>query len=193
MNSWRKSIFLFETIKILDFVPQNLEFHKRRIAYSLGDIKAKFNLEKLLNSPLDGVVRAKVIYDMSGNLKEAYYFPYKFREFNEFKLTPINFGYSKKFLDRSQIDGAKGKFDEIIMIKDKFITDTSIANLAIFDDGWVTPKTPLLNGTTRARLLEDGFLREGDIDMKRLASAKRFALMNAMIGFCELKEFKFIS
>lgn len=192
MSSWQKPVFLFETIKILDFIAQNLSFHERRISYSLGGVKAKFKLEELLNSPLDGIVRAKVIYDTHGNLIDIQYFSYKMREFSEFKLVEVAFDYSKKFLDRSEIDAAKGEFEEIIMIKNGFATDTSIANLAIFEDGWITPKTPLLNGTTRARLLENGLLREENIDVKRLLNAKRFAIMNAMIGFYELKEFKLI-
>lgn len=192
MNSWQKPIFLFETIKILGFTPQNLKFHERRISDSLEGAKAKFDLNKLLNSPFDGVVRAKVIYDTSGNLVDTQYFPYEMREFREFKLVDIKFDYSKKFLDRSDIDTAKGKFEEIIMIKNNLTTDTSIANLAIFEDGWITPKAPLLKGTTRARLLEEGFLKEDDISVQRLLNAKKFAVMNAMIGFCEVKEFKFI-
>lgn len=192
MSSWQKSIFLFETIKIADFKPQNLEFHKRRIARSLGMIKAKFNLSELLNSPLGGVVRAKVIYDTCGNLIDTQYFAYEMREFREFKLVDIKFDYSKKFLDRSKIDEAKGEFEEVVMIKNGLATDISIANLAIFDDGWITPKNPLLQGTARARFLESGFLRQEDISVKRLLNAKRFGVMNAMIGFYELKEFKFI-
>lgn len=192
MNSWQKPVFLFETVKILGFMPQNLKFHEQRIASSLGGIKAKFDLKKLLNSPLDGVVRAKIIYDTNGNLIDTEYFVYEIREFKELKLVNIDFDYSKKFLDRSKIDAAKSKFEEIVMIKNGLVTDTSIANLAIFENGWITPKTPLLKGTTRARLLESGFLQEDDISLTRLLNARRFAIMNAMIGFYELKEFKFV-
>ena len=119
------------------------------------------------------------------------YFPYEMRKFYEFKLVEINFDYSKKYLNRSQIERAKNGFSEIIMLKNSLITDTSIANLAIFDGKkWLTPKTPLLNGTTRARLLESGFLSQEDINVTMLLSAKKLGIMNAMMGFVELGEFK---
>ena len=77
------------------------------------------------------------------------------------------------------------------MLKNSLITDTSIANLAIFDGKkWLTPKTPLLNGTTRARLLESGFLSQEDINVTMLLNAKKLGIMNAMMGFVELGEFK---
>ena len=172
MNYCKKSDLLFETIKILDFKPQNLKFHIKRVEVS-ADEALKFDLESCLDSPLAGPVRAKVIYDRGGNLKSVEYFAYEMRKFYEF------------------IDAAKGAFGEIVMIKNGLVTDTSIANLAIFNDGWITPKSPLLRGTTRARLLEEGFLRQEDISVQRLLEAKRFGVMNAMMGFLELNEFKF--
>ena len=190
MNYCKKSDLLFETIKILDFRPQNLKFHIKR-AEASADEALKFDLESCLDSPLAGLVRAKVIYDRGGNLKSVEYFAYEMRKFYEFRLVDVDFSYEKKFLDRSDIDAAKGAFSEIVMIKNGLVTDTSIANLAIFNDGWITPKSPLLRGTTRARLLEEGFLRQEDISVQRLLEAKRFGVMNAMMGFLELNEFKF--
>ena len=58
-------------------------------------------------------------------------------------------------------------------IKNGIITDTSIANIAIFYDGvWITSKNSLLNGTTKDRLIEEKKLIEKDIsvDIKIVSS-----------------------
>ncbi|AGZ81938.1 aminotransferase class IV family protein [Campylobacter fetus] len=193
MNSYKKSIFLFETIKIIDKEVCNLNFHIKRAKNSTIN-GLKFDFSDILQPPFNGTLRAKVIYDINGNLKNVEYFPYEMRDFYEFKLVNIDFDYDKKYLDRSKIEAAKSNFNEIIMIKNGLITDTSIANIAVFDscnDTWLTPKTPLLKGTTRDRLLQNKFLKQKDIDPNDLLKAKRFAIMNAMIGFLELKLFKF--
>ena len=82
----------------------------------------------------------------------------------------------------------KDDCDEIIIIKNKIVTDTSIANIAIFHNGvWITSKNCLLKGTTRNRLLEDKFLVEKNITLNMLKKASKIALMNAMIDF-DIKE-----
>lgn len=194
MNSSKKSIFLFETIKIQNGNVLNLDFHIKRAQNSVLN-ELKFDFKKILKPKTDGIYRAKVIYEQNGELVSVEYFPYKMRDFYEFKLINISFSYDKKYLDRSEIDEAKNGFDEIIMIKNSLITDTSIANLAIFDEShslWLTPKTPLLKGTSRQRLLQNGFLKPKDISKNELLNAKKIALMNAMIGFVELDKFKII-
>ena len=194
MNLSKKSIFLFETIKIQNGNVLNLDFHIKRAQNSVLK-ELKFDFTKILKLKSEGIYRAKVIYNQNGELVSVEYFPYKMRDFYEFKLINISFSYDKKYLDRSHIEKAKNGFDEIIMMKNSLITDTSIANLAIFDEShslWLTPKTPLLKGTSRQRLLQNGFLTPKDISKNELLNAKKIALMNAMIGFVELDKFKII-
>ena len=82
----------------------------------------------------------------------------------------------------------KDSADEIIIIKNGIVTDTTIANIAIFYENiWLTSKNCLLNGTTKNRLIEEKFLIEKDITPKMLKDAPKIALMNAMIGF-DIKE-----
>jgi 4-amino-4-deoxychorismate lyase len=99
--------------------------------------------------------------------------------------------YSKKYLDRKYLDKLyenKDEFDEIIIIKNKIITDTSIANIAIFyENTWITSRNCLLQGTTRNRLIEEKKILEKDISVSMLKKASKIALMNAMIGF-DIKE-----
>ncbi|WP_069637773.1 aminotransferase class IV [Campylobacter pinnipediorum] len=195
MNSSKKSIFLFETIKLVDHKPQNLKYHISRAKNSI-DKTLEFDFEDILEktsseAPL-GIVRAKIIYNLEGEFIRSEFYPYKARNFRNFYIVSANVDYSRKFLNRSLIDKAKCNYEEIIIVKDGFVTDTSIANIAIFDNGWITPKTPLLKGTCRARLIENGFLRQEDISINRLMNTKRFAIMNALIDFYEIEDFEII-
>lgn len=180
----------FETIKCKDYEIFNLEYHKKRVSRT---ISINLNLEDYIYPPSDEFFRCKVIYDESGVL-DVQYFPYKKREIKSFKvIVDDNIDYSKKYLDRSKLDelfSKKEEADEIIIIKNGFLTDTSIANIALFDgSNWFTPKKPLLVGTTRDRLLNESFLIEKDLTIEDLKSAKKIALMNTMIDFDEVKDY----
>jgi len=72
------------------------------------------------------------------------------------------------------------------------IRDTTIANIAVFDGlKWFTPKNPLLCGTQRAKLLENKIITEKDIKIKDFKNIVSFAIINALIGFREIKNAKF--
>lgn len=180
----------FETIKCFDEEVFNLNYHQARISKTIG---LNINLHEYIFPPNTELLRCKVIYDESGILSVDFY-PYEKREIKSFKLVyDDNVEYSKKKVDRKCLDdlyAKKDKADEIIIIKDSFVTDTSIANIAIeFEGIWITPKKPLLIGTTRTRLLEDNILKEKDITVDMLKDTKKIALMNAMIDFDVKDEF----
>ncbi len=178
----------FETIKILNGEIFYLNYHNMRFNQTqkaFFKIDKNINLKEFITPPKDGLYRCKVTY--SKEIENIEYFIYKEREFKKFQIINIDFEYSYKFLDRSKIEDMKTDFDEIIMVKNSFLTDTSIANIAIFKDRWLTPKTPLLKGVTRERLLKCGFLKEENLKVKDLLNAEKFAIMNAMIDFKEIK------
>jgi len=182
----------FETIKCEDYEVYNLSYHNKRVS---NTISMNLNLQEYIYAPSNKLLRCKLIYDDSGIL-EVNYFPYKKREIKSFKLVfDDNIEYSKKYLDRSSLDKLsekKGECDEIIIIKNGFVSDTSIANIAIFDgDIWITPKKPLLNGSTRDRMLNEQLMIEKDITVEMLQNSKKLALMNAMIDFDEIKDYSF--
>ena len=182
----------FETIKCDDYEVFNISFHEKRISNTIG---MNFNLNEYVYPPSNKLLRCKLIYDESGVL-DVQYFPYKKRTIKTFKIIfDDEIDYSKKYLNRESLDNLfekKDNSDEIIIVKNGLITDTSIANIAIFDgDNWLTPKKPLLFGTTRNRLIKSGDIIEKDIDVDMLKNAQRLAIMNAMIDFDIIKEFSF--
>ncbi|CZE49368.1 aminotransferase class IV [Campylobacter geochelonis] len=199
MRCLKKPILLFETIKVENGVALNLDFHEARAISACGGLK--FSIREMLKKECESlkssqIYRAKLVYNEFGEFAKCEIYPYVAREFKTFKLVEVDFKYEKKFLDRDLINHAFQKrdgCDEILMLKDGFATDTSIANIAIFDGfNWLSPKKPLLQGTTRARLLENGFLKFADINRDMLLSTKKFAILNAMVGFKKIDKFEFI-
>ncbi|MDN5087902.1 aminotransferase class IV family protein [Aliarcobacter butzleri] len=186
-----ESIKYFETIKCEDFEVFNLDYHQKRVANTIG---LNINLQEYINPISEELLRCKLIYDENG-VVDVLYFPYKKREIKSFKIIFDNeIEYSKKYLNRTKLDELYEKrddCDEVIIIKNGIVTDTTIANIAIFYENlWITSKNCLLGGTTRARLLEEKKLFEKDITLDMLKNASKVALMNAMIGFDEIKNFK---
>ena len=174
----------FETVKCEDYEIFNLEYHNKRVANTIG---LNINLQEYIYPLSEELLRCKVTYN-DFEVLNVEYFPYKKREISSFKLVfDDEISYSKKYLNRENLDSLflrKEDCDEIIIIKNGVVTDTSIANIAIFyENKWITSKNCLLNGTTKQRLLDSKFLVEKDISVKMLKKASQIALMNAMIDF----------
>ena len=175
----------FETIKIKDKKIFNLAYHQRRYE---SCVKNALDLKEVIK-PLkkDGLFRCKVIYD-ENEILDISYFEYKKREISTLKLVDgNNLDYSKKYLDRSNLDRLflqRDGCDDILIVKNSYITDTTIANVALLkDDIWFTPKQPLLAGTTRQRLLDSKKLVLKDIKVDEIYEYEKIALLNAMIDF----------
>ncbi len=193
MNSEKKSILLFETVRVSQFKPENLDFHLRRAQASTSN-GLRFDLASVMGVPDEGLYRVKIIYDEQGNFVEKQCFPYKKREIKSIRLLSSDINYDRKYLDRSAIDSLfarRGDCDEVLVVKNGWVTDTSIANIAIrLKDSWFTPRIPLLKGTARERMIEQHQLQEKDISVVELLNAEKIALMNAMTGFYELENLR---
>lgn len=181
----------FETIKILDGIPQNIDYHQRRID---NTIRLKYR-ESLLSSLKEtisvpdqfkrGTVKCRIEYtNHQYNTTFDHYSP---RNINSLKLVySDSIIYDYKYCDRQSLNELlkrRANCDEILIVKHNKITDTSFSNIALFDGiVWYTPDTPLLPGTARARMLETGILKEREIQVKDLREFKSFALINSMLN-----------
>ena len=186
----------FETLKIEKGEIQNLSFHNKRLNHTIKqnfDIDAKIDLQEHVKQEDFSLQRCKVIYDKE--IKTILFFPLIPRKFQSFKVLETNTTYNFKNVDRKDIEflmSQKDSCDDIIMIKEGLVTDTSIANIAIYDGlKWITPKKPLLAGTYRESMLKKQLILEKDVKIKDIKNAVRFAIMNALIGFYEIKGVKF--
>lgn len=176
-----------------------MPYHQKRFQAVLNNfnIKTTHLLTDLITPPKEGLFRCRIIYEPKFLEKiEIEYMPYIKRNINSFKIIKDEeIEYCYKYLDRTTIDSLfaqKGDCDEIIIVKDNLVTDTSIANIAFFiDNKWLTPKIPLLKGTTRERFLDSKKIEEANININELSKVKKVALMNAMVEFDVIDNFHF--
>lgn len=194
---------LFETIKVVNKKLQNVSFHNERMNRSrleLFGLKDDLNLNELIEIPTDistDVYKCKVIY--SDTIKDVEFRKYTPRKINLLRLVVNDkIDYSYKYLDRKVLDelvreNCKSDSEDILIVKNGRVTDTSYSNLALFDGKeWHTPKFPLLKGTKRAKLLYDKRIFEKDIMIYDLKNYFQIILINAMLEF-DAREAKLVS
>jgi 4-amino-4-deoxychorismate lyase len=182
----------FETIHVINGEIQNLHYHNARLNQTIQanyNIQSKIDLRHYIKQSNPDKERCKVLY--TSRIKEVQFFTLTPRKVQSLKVLQSNITYNFKNADREEIDKLFCKredCDDILIVKDGFITDTSIANIAYHDGtNWITPKKPLLLGTMRASLIEKQLILEKDVKIEDIEKATRFALMNALIGFQEVK------
>jgi len=176
---------LLETIKCLDGTAFNLGYHQKRVDRSRVKLGLNDGLELELSPPKKGLYRCRIIYE--DEIEQLEYIPYQQKEIKSFKLINSTISYPLKYENRDDLNALfkqRNEADEIIIVKNGLVTDTTIANLCFFDGiQWLTPKTPLLEGTTRQRYLDTKTVKTADIYAKDLHKYSKIAMMNAMIDF----------
>ena len=179
---------LLETIKIEDGTINNLSYHQTRFNTSrkeLFNIREEIDLATLIQAPKTGLYRCRIVYDKKVHTVE--YIPYVPKEIKKIKIVTSNIEYDYKYANREKLNTLRERerdFDEIIIEKEGYLTDITIANIAFYDgDKWLTPSQALLPGTMRAKLLDEGFLHKKEIRKEDLKNYSQIALMNSMIGF----------
>ncbi|GLR19757.1 4-amino-4-deoxychorismate lyase [Portibacter lacus] len=131
----------------------------------------------------DGIVKCRVVYGRL--IQEITFEKYHFRNPRTFKLVNANeISYSEKSLDRSALDSLynmREEADDIIIVKDNFITDSYYANLAFLQNGrWYTPAKPLLEGTFRAKLIKEGKIIPRSIKAEDISDFSKLKIFNAL-------------
>ncbi len=185
---------LLESIRIENGAADLLPYHQRRVDRSRRALFAKspaLKLVKLLETielPASGLFKLRIEYNTEVVRYELV--PYNHRPLTSLKLVNADgFTYGKKFTDRAHIRKClelKGGCDDILMEQHGHLTDASYANVALFDGKhWYTPAWPLLRGTRREQLLEQGIVRPSVIRTRDLDSFKLIRLMNAMLPWEE--------
>jgi len=179
---------LIETMLIVDGEIKHKDYHERRMLRSREDLfklSHPLNLSEVLDLPTQGVFRCRVVYNQE--VIDVSFSSLTERIFKSFMVVESDIEYSYKFEDRSSINllfDGKEHCDDIIIIKNNLVTDTSIANIGLFlKDTWYTPKYPLLKGTTRQRYLDLGIVLEKDLYKDDLYKAEKFVLMNSILDF----------
>ena len=167
-----------------------IKYHNRRFNRTLIHCMGfgGMNLGHFLRlTPDMNGVKARLVYGEDG-VEDISYEPYTMRSVKSLKLvTDDTISYDYKSTDRAAFDrlmAERGDCDDILIVKNGLVTDTSFTNVAFYDGKrWLTPASPLLCGTRRAFLLDKGTMEKADIPVSDISRFSRICLFNAMIDF----------
>lgn len=130
-------------------------------------------------------VRCRVTY--SDDIENIEYESYIFKKIESLKLVEGNaIDYSFKYKNRDSLNRLledRGSKDEILIVRNGLITDTSFTNIIFLQNGyWYTPALPLLHGTRRAEYLFNRKIFPRNIRPEELKYYEEVRLINAMLS-----------
>jgi 4-amino-4-deoxychorismate lyase len=183
---------LIESIRLEAGTFLRLPYHQQRMDTSmrqLNGVKNRINLARQLEAadfPTEGLFKCRVLY--ANRVTSIEFIPYPSKKLENLKLVSgQQVTYAHKFADRAGLEmlfEKRENCDEILIVKNGLITDSSYSNIIFFDGSrWVTPASPLLRGTMRQFLLDTGKIREEELTPADLPRFKKCRLINAMTGF----------
>lgn len=186
---------LVETIKCNNGKLENLRYHQARFNLARKEYfgeNFEINLAEEIKVPAacrSGLFRCRVVY--TSEIEKIEFHAHEYRKVESLKLMEDNsINYPLKFTDRKKLNELfekRGDCDDILIVKNGFITDSFIANVVFFDGReWWTPNTPLLHGTRRAHLIEEGKIKVCRITPNDLPRFEKAGLINAMQGLNEM-------
>ncbi len=183
-----------ESIKIEDQKAFLLDLHQKRVNQTFAHFGKEGSIDlakifKNLEHDEDGLYKLRIVYDLDKKFTTQL-IPYAIPEIENFQLVENNsYDYSFKFEDRKEFERmkTKAKTEEIIVVKNNHITDTSYSNI-LFLKGkeWFTPTTYLLNGVMRQHLLHEKKIKETEITLQNIKEFSHFQLINAMNDFDDM-------
>ena len=183
-----------ESIKIEDQKAFLLDLHQKRVNQTFAHFGKEGSIDlakifKNLEHDEDGLYKLRIVYDLDKKFTTQL-IPYAIPEIENFQLVENNsYDYSFKFEDRKEFERmkTKAKTEEIIVVKNNNITDTSYTNI-LFLKGkeWFTPTTYLLNGVMRQHLLHEKKIKETEITLQNIKEFSHFQLINAMNDFDDM-------
>lgn len=182
---------VFETIAIIDGLPQNLAFHQARMDNTIEKLFQKtsvFNLEEIIQVPTEyqnGLIKCRIDYNQQDF--NIIFSAYQRREIRNYQCVYLdNLDYTLKYTNRTIFEDINMIKDEAVIIHDKKVTDCRIGNLIFFKDGiWYGSKNYLLKGTQLSRLLSENRVQLKEINADEIHQYEKVMMINAMNPFDE--------
>lgn len=182
---------MLETLKLHNGSFPDIVYHNRRLNKARKELFGCTNIIDIaeqITIPEDigqGIYKCTLTYNTS--IVKTNIELYKKREMKSLKIVHADdIEYSHKYADRSVLNkclALKDNCDEIVLVKNGMVTDTSFSNIVFYDGAkWFTPKNPLLKGTKRERLLDEGRIEEENISMDEIKDFEKAALINCMLN-----------
>jgi 4-amino-4-deoxychorismate lyase len=180
-----------ETIKLLDGQFYNLDYHQRRLEETQTAVggQVTIDLEKVLSErviPQIGLFKTRVVYDQQ--IQSVEFVPYSIKPIQTLKVIEADhIDYGFKYENRIPLTNLyeqRGNCDDVVIVKNKMITDASYANLIFKREGeWMTPISYLLNGTMRQYLIDQKKIKQEAIFLTDIRKFEKVKLINAMLGW----------
>lgn len=182
---------LLESIRCENGELQNLQYHQARMDASFEALFSRVNRIRLGDIRVPGYCRSglyKCRVTYAETLETVDFEAYQLPVINSLQLvTEDEIDYSLKYENRSclaRLLEKKGDCDEILIIRNGLVTDTSYSNIVFYDgENWFTPASPLLRGTRREQLLCEKKITLADIRVEDFPRFQNSRLINAMIRF----------
>ncbi|MCL2291277.1 MAG: aminotransferase class IV [Bacteroidetes bacterium] len=185
----KKPVFV-ETLRIENGIIYNLDIHQERMyktAFFHYGTKPelKIDMAEIPSHLQKERIKCRVLY--ADNVIATEYHAYQIKKICSLQIVEDNnIEYNHKFVDRNALNNLfeqRNGTDDIIIVKNGNITDTSFANLVFesLEGELFTPKTYLLEGTKRKLLLKTGIIKEKTITVDDMALYKKIYLINAMV------------
>lgn len=177
----------FESIRVTDGKVFHLDYHQRRVE-RISAVQLQEAVDRV-SLPQKGLYKLRISYTPTAILRTDIQ-AYTPKDIDSLKgVYDDHIDYSLKSEDRSALNRLhrlRESCDDVLIIKNGRVTDTSYCNI-LFSDGakWITSDTPLLEGTCRARLIEEGKVSVEEIRVTDLHAFKYYMLVNAMLDFDE--------
>lgn len=183
---------LIESIRLSHKTLENLPYHEQRMnqarAALFGETEP-IRLSSQINIPPhldDGIYKCRVLY--KEQVEHVAFTPYQPRAIHTLKLLHDNtLDYGFKYENRQDLNSLfvqRNGCDDVLIVKNGYITDTSYSNIAFYDGKeWITPSTPLLKGTQRQKLLDEKVIIQQDIRIDALHKFQYARLINALLCF----------
>lgn len=196
---------LFETFCIMDEQVLRWPFHLARMkaaCLQLGWHDWSEDMHHALNEACKALprsskrqrIKGRCVYNHSG-IVELTFSPYTPRQVRRLRSVAADaLDYSLKTTDRTAINqcfSQKEDCDDVVILREGLLTDTSIANIALWHTAkqqWLTPEHPLLRGTHRAALLRNGTIfLDAHLTTERLSEFSHLRLFNALLQWGEIE------
>ena len=181
---------LTEAIRVENKKVCNLEYHQARFDLTrekLFGLKERIILADAIQLPGDinnSSYKCKIVY--SEQIHSVDFVLYEKRLPKTIRLVYDDMiDYSFKYEDRERLKNLveSSGADEVVIVKNGKITDTSRSNIVLKKGNkYITPTTYLLNGTMRKKMLVENQIYEEDVSVESLFTYEKLFLINAMLN-----------
>lgn len=179
-----------ESVRISEGRMMLAPLHERRMHDTSMEAFGRFHLPPLSSIEIPdwcqtGEIKMRILY--GEELEEVSFTKYNHRDIKKLKIVEAgrDIDYHLKYADRTCIDrlyNMRGDCDDIIVVKDGKICDTSYTNI-ILTDGYrmYVPSSFLLPGVMRSWLIATGTVQIGDFGISDILPDNKWGFTHLMM------------